>query len=248
MESKPNISPTAARHSEDNLSIKSSDSQTTSGEYEIVPVLQRPPTKKVATNEVTSPVLDIPNRENMDELEKNLTEVIFEQEISENDKSSGATPTTTFPLTEMGNKPTVLYDVDLKAATTPTSTITMSPASAVLTPDVNKVGQSVFYDCLDMSPLTEKQDKPEKSDTEEESKLNLDLVLRRLTQRLLLVSDIDQECTVFSGVTYLGAANINSPKNEPEIHRTMSELNAISGLAGLKVSVSIPTCSEGLVV
>lgn len=39
-------------------------------------------------------------------------------------------------------------------------------------PELNKVGQSVFYDCIDMSPTAEKQDdmKPERSDTEEESK------------------------------------------------------------------------------
>lgn len=39
-------------------------------------------------------------------------------------------------------------------------------------PEMNKVGQSVFYDCIDMSPTAEKQDdmKPERSDTEEESK------------------------------------------------------------------------------
>lgn len=36
---------------------------------------------------------------------------------------------------------------------------------------MNKVGQSVFYDCIDLSPTAEKQDdmKPERSDTEEES-------------------------------------------------------------------------------
>lgn len=41
--------------------------------------------------------------------------------------------------------------------------------------EMNKVGQSVFYDCIDLSPTAEKQDdmKPERSDTEEESKLNL---------------------------------------------------------------------------
>lgn len=39
--------------------------------------------------------------------------------------------------------------------------------------DMNKVGQSVFYDCLEISPTAEKQDfmKPEQSDTDEESKL-----------------------------------------------------------------------------
>lgn len=40
-------------------------------------------------------------------------------------------------------------------------------------PELNKVGQSVFYDCVDLSPMAEKQDdmKPERSDTEEESKI-----------------------------------------------------------------------------
>lgn len=40
-------------------------------------------------------------------------------------------------------------------------------------PELNKVGQSVFYDCVDLSPMAEKQDdmKPERSDTEEESEL-----------------------------------------------------------------------------
>ncbi|XP_037044967.1 rab GTPase-activating protein 1-like isoform X2 [Bradysia coprophila] len=99
---------------------------------------------------------------------------------------------------------------------------------------MNKVGQSVFYDCIDLSPTAEKQDdmKPERSDTEEE------------------MSDIDQDCTIFSGITYLGAATINAPKSEVEIHRNMSELNSISDAnsVGLKVSVSVPSCSEGLVV
>lgn len=102
-------------------------------------------------------------------------------------------------------------------------------------PDINKVGQSVFYDALDMSPMTEKQDdmKPERSDSEEEE---------------ISVSDVDQECTIFSGVTYLGAATINSPKSKTEIYRNMYELNSVSGPGGLKVSVSVPTTSEGSVV
>lgn len=64
------------------------------------------------------------------------------------------------------------------------------------------------------------------------------------------MSDIDQDCTIFSGITYLGAATINAPKSEVEIHRNMSELNSISdpSSVGLKVSVSVPSCSEGLVV
>jgi Rab GTPase-activating protein 1 len=58
-----------------------------------------------------------------------------------------------------------------------------------------------------------------------------------------------QDCTIFAGVTYLGIlALINAPKSENEIHRNMAELNNISDTVGLKVSVSIPSCSEGLVV
>ncbi|XP_018785766.1 PREDICTED: rab GTPase-activating protein 1-like isoform X3 [Bactrocera latifrons] len=62
------------------------------------------------------------------------------------------------------------------------------------------------------------------------------------------VSDIDQGCTIFSGVTYLGAANINAPKSEIDIYRIMNELNSNSESVGLKISVSIPNCSDGLVV
>lgn len=38
--------------------------------------------------------------------------------------------------------------------------------------EMNKVGKSVFYDCIELSPSAEKQDfmKPEQSDTDEESK------------------------------------------------------------------------------
>lgn len=71
-----------------------------------------------------------------------------------------------------------------------------------------------------------------------------------LNSLFVSVSDIDQDCTIFSGITYLGAATINAPKSEVEIHRNMSELNSISDASsvGLKVSVSVPSCSEGLVV
>jgi len=64
----------------------------------------------------------------------------------------------------------------------------------------------------------------------------------------LSVSEIDQGCTIFSGVTYLGAANINAPKSETEVYRIMGELNSGSKSVGLKITVSIPNCSEGLVV
>lgn len=118
--------------------------------------------------------------------------------------------------------------------------------------EMNKVGQSVFYDCIDLSPTAEKQDdmKPERSDTEEESKFDCNVALSTaLTYLFISVSDIDQDCTIFSGITYLGAATINAPKSEVEIHRNMSELNSISdATSGLKVSVSVPSCAEGFVV
>lgn len=62
------------------------------------------------------------------------------------------------------------------------------------------------------------------------------------------VSQIDQECTIFSGVTYLGAGNINAPKSNMELQRKMSEMNQSSDDVGLRVSVSIPNCSDGFVV
>lgn len=99
-------------------------------------------------------------------------------------------------------------------------TTTMAAPPPLQSPE-NRVGHSVFYDCL-ASPV-----KPTETDDE--------------------LSDIDQECTIFSGVTYLGATRINAPKSEKEILQKVAEMNASSPL-GMKVSVSIPTRSEGLVV
>lgn len=67
---------------------------------------------------------------------------------------------------------------------------------------------------------------------------------------LCQVSEIDQDCTIFAGVTYLGAATINAPKSMIEVQRNMAELNGISetNSVGIKVSVSIPSKREGLVV
>jgi hypothetical protein len=150
---------------------------------------------------------------------------------------------------EVNLKPLSFNPEDKKPIKTPNS-------SSSITPDLNKVGKSVFYDCLDVSPMAEKQDdmKPEKySDTDEDCKIlakkfnKFQLIIDYLIPDV--VSDIDQECTIFSGVTYLGAATIGSnPKSEQEIHRIMNELNQSTGLAGLKVCVSIPSCSDGLVV
>lgn len=62
------------------------------------------------------------------------------------------------------------------------------------------------------------------------------------------VSDIYQECTIFSGVTYLGSVGIHAPKSEVEIKRKMAEMNSLSTNTGINVSVSIPNSPEGVVV
>ncbi|XP_019866327.2 rab GTPase-activating protein 1-like isoform X3 [Aethina tumida] len=108
----------------------------------------------------------------------------------------------------------------------------------IIEDDEKKIGQSTFYRAvplgkdpltMDISP-TEKQDamKPDSSEEEDE--------------------DVDQECTIFSGVTYLGAAAINAPKSEAEIQRNMAILNEQSYDQGIKVSVSVPSSSQGFVV
>lgn len=66
------------RHTmDDNLSIKSSDSVTTSGEYEIVPE-----ELELSAQSGTSPTLKIANNGNINDLEKNLHEMIRELDRS----------------------------------------------------------------------------------------------------------------------------------------------------------------------
>ncbi|XP_063394182.1 rab GTPase-activating protein 1-like [Cydia fagiglandana] len=101
------------------------------------------------------------------------------------------------------------------------------------------VGGSKFYQVMEgaasgdgctPSP-TEKHDHMKPTDSEDE------------------VSDVDQECTVFSGVSYLGAQNIADPKSETDIQRIMKELSSMpESRDGIAVSISIPVCSQGLVV
>ncbi|XP_013183396.1 rab GTPase-activating protein 1-like isoform X2 [Amyelois transitella] len=100
------------------------------------------------------------------------------------------------------------------------------------------VGGSKFYEVMDgasgnattPSP-TEKYDHMKPIDSDDE------------------VSDVDQECTVFSGVSYLGAQNIGDPKSESDIQRIMKELSSMpESRDGIAVSISIPVCSQGLVV
>lgn len=60
---------------DDKISVKSSDSVTTSGEYEIVlDELEKETTPPLGT----SPTLNIANNGNLNDLEKNLTEMIHE--------------------------------------------------------------------------------------------------------------------------------------------------------------------------
>uniref|UniRef100_A0A182PRB4 Rab-GAP TBC domain-containing protein n=1 Tax=Anopheles epiroticus TaxID=199890 RepID=A0A182PRB4_9DIPT len=235
-----------------------------------------------------SPILNIEGNGNMMDLEKNMNEVIHELEeertlsgASDPSASNKATPLVRSPekhnaadqtrQKEAGGskKPQVPTTLRLGLQSMRANfTIgcgdggsTDNTPNALLSPDGvagRGVGQSVFYDCLDSSPLTEKKDdmKPVAAgcgggaaaagETDEE------------------LSDIDQDCTIFSGVTYLGASRINAPKSEREILQKVAEMNAGGGGGassigpepgsgsdsplGLKVSVSIPTCSEGLVV
>lgn len=128
-----------------------------------------------------------------------------------------------------------------------------------------QVGQSVFYNFntekssdSKLSP-TEKQDamKPDDysddsdnftpTDFDDEGKQCFKWI-EFIFNYNNLVSDVDQDCTIFSGVFYLGAAAINAPKSENEIQRNMSILNGQSPAQGIKVAVSVPLSSQGLVV
>ncbi|XP_029164437.1 rab GTPase-activating protein 1-like isoform X1 [Nylanderia fulva] len=98
-----------------------------------------------------------------------------------------------------------------------------------------RVGHSKFYEVTSCVVASEKQDimKPEDY----------------LEEELTTLSHVQQECTIFNGVTYLGAAAINAPKSECEIQRNMNILNAEQSLnLGIKVSVSVPSSSQGSVI
>uniref|UniRef100_A0A182NKJ8 Rab-GAP TBC domain-containing protein n=1 Tax=Anopheles dirus TaxID=7168 RepID=A0A182NKJ8_9DIPT len=244
---------------------------------------QRPAEGKKLT--AISPILNIEGNGNMMDLEKNMNEVIHELEeertlsgASDPSTSNKATPvrspekqaTATDQARGDGDsapkKPQVPTSLRLGLQSMMRANFTIgggegstdTTPNALLSPEAigRGVGQSVFYDCLDSSPMTEKKDdmKPVGGggggtgcETDDE------------------LSDIDQDCTIFSGVTYLGASRINAPKSEREILQKVTEMNGGGGVGGvadgsgapdggsesplgLKVSVSIPTCSEGLVV
>ncbi|XP_058839082.1 rab GTPase-activating protein 1-like isoform X1 [Topomyia yanbarensis] len=274
----------AAQKTDDNLSIKSSDSVTTSGEYEIVPeatsladvvdgtgsilnlvkdqiqqgskqfgdlnltdcfeedeVVVNLIASVPAKIEPISPILNIEGNGNVLDLEKNMDEVIHELDeertLSASDDDPGSANKTPVKCTSSGTDPKPpLSQLSLRGLKLrpPKDTVVKSPN---LQSPENRVGQSVFYDCLDSSPMTEKKDtmKPDHypAETDDDE-----------------LSDIDQECTIFSGVSYLGATGIKIPKSEKEILQKVAEMHATSSVTplGMKISVSIPTCSEGLVV
>ncbi|XP_077268303.1 GTPase activating protein and centrosome-associated isoform X3 [Temnothorax americanus] len=109
---------------------------------------------------------------------------------------------------------------------------------------MKKVGHSKFYDVSSCIVASEKQDIMKPEDYLEE-----DLKIHLCDPELNTLSHVQQECTIFNGVMYLGSAAINAPKSECEIQRNMNILNAEQSLnLGIKVSVSVPSSSQGSVV
>ncbi|XP_068141975.1 rab GTPase-activating protein 1-like [Drosophila tropicalis] len=219
-------------------------------------LLATPQTAGAASeNGGSSPTLDMSHNRNLSDIQHEMTDALRDLQLEQNlgvgaaesDKTSTQQTTTkslTLPLSgpkATDTTVTTSTDTDMHFRCNIFSSSKTKDKDGnggigeVLDDDTssNRVGQSVFYDCLDASPacLDEKQDamKPDTTDDE--------------------ISEIDQGCTIFSGVTYLGAANINAPKSETEVYRIMSELNSGSQqVVGLKITVSIPNCSDGLVV
>lgn len=57
---------------------------------------------------------------------------------------------------------------------------------------------------------------------------------------------LDSDATVFTGVTYLGAAAVNAPKSDSEIYRNMEVFNDQTQMA-VPITLSVPSNSEGSV-
>ncbi|KAG8276675.1 hypothetical protein J6590_060398 [Homalodisca vitripennis] len=63
------------------------------------------------------------------------------------------------------------------------------------------------------------------------------------------IEDVSQDCTIFNGISYLGSASVNAPKSQTETNLNMAILNEQShNQEVIKVSVSVPSCSDGSVV
>ncbi|KAH8365912.1 hypothetical protein KR093_007305 [Drosophila rubida] len=193
-----------------------------------------------------SPTLDMANNRNLSDIKHEMTDALRDLQLERNGLAATATATNgesqqqqqkslTLPLTGRKTQTETAGNSDMRFKCNLFSPKACEESEDASNSEHNRVGQSVFYDCIDASPacIEEKQDamKPEKCDTTDEE-----------------VSEIDQGCTIFAGVTYLGAANINAPKSETDVYRIMSELNSGSKSVGLKITVSIPNCSDGLVV
>ncbi|KAL5291821.1 RABGAP1 family protein [Megaselia abdita] len=193
-------------------------SSSESSEYEIIT------STSSNKNLNKSPTLNLANNLDFQQLKSVMTEALREEptgSLKAHQKSM------TLPLVSVISSPDSSSSSSFKTQTldrSPCLKDFQTPKSEFSTPsDVNRVGQSIFY-----GNAGKKDDhmKNERSDSEEE----------------------DHDCTVFSGVTYLGSANIHNPKEEVDILKTMSELNSGTQSAGLKVSVSIPTNCEGYVI
>ncbi|CAG9835575.1 unnamed protein product [Diabrotica balteata] len=134
---------------------------------------------------------------------------------------------------------------DLNELTKALKEVLQEPDSVMSTTESEekKIGQSTFYGKpveLGMDPLTQGQFSP--IDHSDSTRIDSG------SEEECSISDVDQDCTIFSGVTYLGAAAINAPKSEGEIQRNMTILNEQSVEQGIKVAVSVPSSSQGLVV
>ena len=57
---------------------------------------------------------------------------------------------------------------------------------------------------------------------------------------------LESDSTIFTGVTYLGAAAVNAPKSDAEIYRNMAVFNEESSMA-IPITLSVPSNSEGIV-
>lgn len=67
-------------------------------------------------------------------------------------------------------------------------------------------------------------------------------------EQLEPLADISQKCTLFGCISYLGSAAINAPKSKTEIIRNMTILNEQSSDHAIKVSLSIPNTTDGVVL
>nr|CAD7450307.1 unnamed protein product [Timema bartmani] len=105
-----------------------------------------------------------------------------------------------------------------------------------VTQTIKKVGQSQFYEVE-----VGKREAPPAQDVEKTDSMKYE-------EEEESVPDVFQDCTIFSGVSYLGAAAINAPKSEAEIQRNMVILNEQSSDQAIKVAVSVPSSSHGIVV